>query len=396
MRKLFTKKTLVATAICTFIATAAVAVTGTYFYFRFSRYDVVAQARNLIREHYVDQLSDEQMDKMNDYAISAMVASLEDPYSYYFDATTFDSYEESTKEEYVGVGITVSYNAEQNQMVVISPTDGSPAQKAGILPGDVVTQVDDMTVTQDSYNDVVDHIRGEGAAAGTSVKIHVLRDGEEKVFDVTRDVIPVDTVSYKMLDENLGYIRISEFKHGTVDEFSEGLESIQASGAKGLIIDLRNNPGGYADSVLQMTDMLLPKGTIAYLEDNKGKKQYFYSDADHLALPMAILVNEGTASASELMAGSTQAYGAAKIIGKKTYGKAVGQTPYMLTKDTAIYLTNARYYTPKGECIDKKGIVPDIEVDLPDELKSKLTTLEPSQDDQLRTAVETLYDEIQK
>ena len=393
---MFTKKHIVITALITFATTAVFAVAGTYFYCRFSSYDVVAQARSLICENYVDQLSDEQVDKMNDYAISAMVASLEDPYSYYFDAKTFDSYEESTKEEYVGIGITVSFDAEQNQMIVISPTDGSPAQKAGILPGDIVTRVDDMKVTQDSYNDVVDHIRGEDAAAGTNVKIYVLRDGEEKVFDVTRDIIPLDTVSFKMLDENLGYIRISEFKHSTIEDFSEAIEAIRADGAKGLIIDLRNNPGGYADSVIKMTDMLLPKGTIAYLEDNKGKKQYFYSDEDHLGLPMAILVNEGTASASELMAGSTQAYGLAKIIGKKTYGKAVGQTPYMLTKDTAIYLTNARYYTPKGECIDKKGITPDIEVDLPDELKTNLSTLETSQDDQLRTAMETLYDEIGK
>lgn len=392
---MFTKKHLIITTLVTFAATAVVSVAGTCFYLRFNSNDVVAQARSLILDNYVDPLSDEQIDKMNDYAISAMVASLEDPYSYYFDAATFDSYEESTKEEYVGVGITVSYDSEQDQMMVISPTDGSPAQKAGILPGDIVTRVDDMTVTQDSYNDVVDYIRGENAAAGTSVKIFILRDGDEKVFDVVRDVIPVDTVSYKMLDENLGYIRISEFKHSTVGEFSEGLEAIQANGAKGLIIDLRSNPGGYADSVLQMTDMLLPKGVIAYLEDNKGKQQYFYSDANHIDLPMVILVNEGTASASELMAGSTQAYGAAKIVGKKTYGKAVGQTPYMLTKDTAVYLTSARYYTPKGECIDKRGIIPDIEVDLADELKAKLTALEPSQDNQLRTAMETLYDEIE-
>lgn len=392
---MFTKKHIIITALVTFAATAVFAVAGTFFYLRFSSYDVVAQARNLICEHYVDPLSQEQVDKMNDYAISAMVASLEDPYSYYFDAATYESYEESTKEEYVGVGITVSFDTENNQMVVISPTDGSPAQKAGILPGDIVTQVDDLVVTQESYNDVVDHIRGEGAAAGTSVQIHVLRDGEEKVFDIVRDIIPVDTVSFKMLDENIGYIRISEFQHSTVDEFAEALAGIQSAGAKGFVIDLRSNPGGYADSVLQMTDMLLPKGTIAYLEDNKGEKEYFYSDADHVDLPMAILVNEGTASASELMAGSVQAYEEATIIGTKTYGKAVGQTPYMLTKDTAIYLTNARYYTPKGECIDQKGITPDIEVDLPDELKANLTALDPAQDDQLRTAVETLYDEIE-
>lgn len=391
---MFRKKHIVLTALITFVATAVFAVAGTYLYCMVTSYDVVAHARELIRQRYVDPLSDEQVEKMNDYAISAMVASLEDPYSYYFDEEMYDSYEESTKEEYVGVGVTVSYDSKKDQLTVISPTDGSPAQKAGILPGDVITKVDDLAVAADSYNEVVDHIRGEEAEKGTSVKIYVLRDGEEKVFDVVRDIIPLDTVSYKMLDENVGYIRISEFQHSTVEEFSEAIAAVQGENAKGLILDLRSNPGGYADSVIRMTDMLLPKGTIAYLEDNKGEREYFYSDSKCLNLPMAVLVNEGTASAAELLAGSTQAHGVAKIVGKKTYGKAVGQTPYMLTEETAIYLTSARYYTPKGECIDKKGITPDIEVDLPDEQKARLTSLEVAEDDQLRTALEALYDDI--
>lgn len=390
------KKHVVIAVLITFVVTAVLAVSGTYFYCTIESYDALKAAKSVLTEHYVDPLTDEQLKNMDDYAISAMVASLEDPYSYYFDEENFDSYEESIEEEYVGVGVTVSFDQETNQLTVIAPTDGSPAQKAGILPGDVITKVDHLTVSAESYDAVIDHIRGNNAKKGSSVKIYVMRDGQEKVFDVVRDVIPLDTVSHKMLDENVAYIRISEFKHGTVEEFTQGLSFAEEKGAKGLIIDLRSNPGGYADSVIRMTDMLLPKGVIAYLENNKGEKEYFYSDAACIGLPMVILVNEGTASASELMAGSTQATGVAKIVGMKTYGKAVGQRPYMLTESTAIYLTDSRYYTPKGECIDKKGIIPDVEIDLPDELKTQLSTLDPSADDQLRTALETLYDEIGK
>lgn len=391
---MFTKKHLVLTAIITFLVTAACIGAGTYFYVIGTSYNKINLAQDIISEYYVDPLTEEQQKKMEDYAISAMVASLEDPYSYYFDENMFDSFQESNEEEYVGVGVTVTFDTETNTLSVIAPTDGSPAQKAGILPGDVITKVDNLTVTAESYDAVLDHIRGENAKRGSKVTLYILRDGAEKVFEIQRDVIPLDTVSHKMLDSNVAYIRISEFKNGTVEEFSEGLEFVKKNNAKGLIIDLRNNPGGYADSVLQMTDRLLPKGVIAYLENNKGEREYYHSDAKWINLPMVILVNEGTASAAELMAGSTQAHGVAKIVGKKTFGKAVGQKPYMLSKDTAVYLTDARYYTPKEECIDKKGIMPDVEVDLPEKLQENLLTLEVSQDDQLRTGMEVLYDAI--
>ncbi len=393
---MFSKKHIVLTALITFLVTAVVAVGGTFVYCAFSSYDVVKRAKDMICEFYVDPLTQEQVDKMNDYAISAMVASLEDPYSHYLDAETFESYEQSIEEEYVGIGVSVSYEAEKGTLTVISPTDGSPAQKAGILPQDIIYKVDHMVVTEENYNDVVDHIRGDNTKKGTEVTLYVKRGEETLEFKIMRDVIPSDTVSHKMLDENVGYIRITEFKNCTVEEFQEALAFVSEQNARGMVIDLRSNPGGYADSVIEMTDMLLPECNIAYLEDSKGKREYFNSDSRCVNFPMVILVNEGTASASELMAGSLQAHGKAKIVGKKTYGKAVGQTPLPLTRDTAIYLTNARYYTPKGECIDKKGIKPDVDVDLPEELKKDLVSLEPSQDVQLRAALEVLYDDIQK
>ncbi|MBQ3181249.1 MAG: S41 family peptidase, partial [Clostridia bacterium] len=213
-------------------------------------------------------------------------------------------------------------------------------------------------------------------------------------FNVERRKITLNTISGKILNGNIAYIKISEFQHNSIADFSAALDDIKSKDAKGLIIDLRSNPGGYADSVIKMTDMLLPKGTIAYLEDNKGNKEYFESDKNCLDIPMVVLVNEGTASAAELMAGSLQAYEKAEIVGMKTYGKAVGQTPYMLTEETAIYLTSARYYTPKGECIDKRGIAPDVEIDLPEELKVSLSTLSDSQDVQLQVAIETVLKKI--
>ena len=393
---MFRKKHIVLTAAITFLITAIVIGAGTYFYVLQGTYSKMNLAKDILSEYYVDPLTNEQLKNMEDGAISAMVAELEDPYSYYFNEKAYDSFEESNEEEYVGIGVTVNFNADTNQLTVIAPTDGSPAQKAGLLPGDVIVGVDEMKVTAKSYDAVIDHIRGNNAKKGSSVRMYIVRDGAEKTIDVVRDVIPLDTVSHKMLDEQVGYIRISEFKFGTVEEFTEGLNFLSENNAKGLIIDLRNNPGGYADSVIRMTDMLLPKGTIAYLENNKGEREYFYSDAKWINLPMVILVNEGTASAAELMAGSTQALDVAKIVGKKTFGKAVGQRPYMLSENTAIYLTDSRYYTPKGECIDKKGITPDVEVDLPDERKANLTSLEISQDEQLRTALEVLYDDMKQ
>ncbi len=390
---MFRKRHIVLTAVITFVVTAAFIGAGTYWFVLNSTYNKMTLAKDIISEYYVDPLSEAQQKNMEDYAISAMVESLNDPYSYYFNEAAYHTFEENNEEEYVGVGVTVNFDAETETLTVIAPTDGSPAQKAGILPGDIITQVDNLVVSEAGYEAIINHIRGDGKK-GTTVQIHILRGEEEKVFDVMRDVIPLDTVSHKMLDEHVGYIRISEFKLGTVEEFSEGLSFVKENGAKGLIIDLRSNPGGYADSVISMTDMVLPKGTIAYLENNQGEREYYYSDAAWIDMPMVILVNEGTASAAELLAGSTQAHGVAKIVGKKTFGKAVGQRPYMLSEDTAVYLTDSRYYTPKGECIDKKGIQPDIEVDLPEELKADISNLSLSQDEQLRVAMEALYDEI--
>lgn len=350
--------------------------------------DIIVTAKNIVQKNYVDPLTQEQIDKMNDAALTAMVASLNDPYSYYFDMETYEKFEENNQEEYVGIGVSVSYDAQKKQLSVTAPTAGGPAEKAGIIPRDLIVGVDKLTLAEHGYDAIIDHIKGGNE--GETVTVYVKRGEKDLTFDVVRKKMSLDTISGKMLEENIAYIKISEFQHNSIEDFSAALDDIKSKSAKGLILDLRSNPGGYADSVIKMTDMLLPEGTIAYLEDNKGNKEYFNSDKKCLDIPMVVLVNEGTASAAELMAGSLQAYDKAEIIGTKTYGKAVGQAAYMLTEETAIYLTSARYYTPKGICIDKKGIEPDIKIDLPDELKANLSTLEDSKDAQFQVALTTI------
>lgn len=390
---MYSKKHIVIAVLVTFLATAVLGVAGYGIYSEWN-VDVLTAAKNLVVENYVDTLTEEQINDMNDAALTAMVASLGDPYSYYFDMENYDDFEENNEEEYVGIGVNVEYNAKTKVLTVTSPTSGSPAERAGVLPRDVITGVDELTIEKDGYDAVIDYIKG--GTEGDVITLHILRADVVSEIQVKREKIVTKTIFSKMLDDAVGYIKITKFQHNSVEDFAADIAKLKENGAKALIIDLRNNPGGYADSVLKMTDMLLPKGTIAYLEDNKGEREYFESDAKCINMPMAVLINEGTASAAELMAGSLKAYELATIVGKKSYGKAVGQAPIMLTEETAIYLTTARYYTPKGECIDKIGIVPDIEVELTGVLTSELSDVNVNDDSQLGCAMTEIYKEITK
>lgn len=390
---MYSKKHIAIAVIITFLATTILGTIGFGIYSAWNM-DVLTAAKKLVTENYVDVLTDEQINDMNDAALTAMVASLGDPYSYYFDMEGYEDFEENNEEEYVGLGVNVEYNAKDKILTVTSATSGSPAARSGVLPRDIITGVDKLTIEKDGYDAVIDHIKG--GTEGDVVELHILRGEETKTISIKREKIVTMTIFSKMLDSEVGFIKITKFQHNSVEDFTNAITKLKESGAKALVIDLRNNPGGYADSVLKMTDMLLPKGTIAYLENNKGEKEYFESDAKCINMPMAVLINEGTASAAELMAGSLKAYKAAVIVGKKSYGKAVGQTPIMLTEETAIYLTTARYYTPKGECIDKIGITPDIEVEATGELTNKLSEVNANNDSQLARAMAEIYKEITK
>ena len=369
----------------TFVITVVAGFAALFFIGYYSGIDMVVLAKEMILENYVDKLNEEQISAMDDMAISAMVASLDDPYSYYLSEELYERFEENNEEEYVGIGVTIEYDEEKKEVRITAVNGGSPAEKAGVIYGDILLGADDLTVEKHGYEAIVDYIKG--GKRGEKVTVHVMRSGEEKSIEITRDTVTVGTITTEMIGGDVAYIKISNFQHNSVGDFANALADVKKNDAKSLIIDLRGNPGGYADSVIRMTDMLLPEGTIAYLEDNKGEREYFESDKNCIDIPMAVLINESTASAAELMTGSLQAYGKATVVGMKSYGKAVAQAPFMLTPETAIYLTTARYYTPKGECIDKKGITPDIEIDLPEELKAKASTLSYEEDVQLQAAI---------
>lgn len=398
MRKLnksYQKKHLVITAVVTAVV---VFVSVSAFYLARMNADggKLLKARRMIEENYVDPLTQEQLKAMDDAAISAMVSSLGDPYSRYLNESAFSQYREDNEEEYTGIGVSVIFSPTENELTVISPYDNSPAQRAGILPGDRILRVDGVEVTAETYQDVIDYIKGKNANEGDTLVLTIARGEEKKQqeISVTRAKVEIETITTKMFGGGVGYIRVSQFINSTAKDFEAGIEKLKADGMKGLIIDLRSNPGGYAHTVLDMADMVLPEGTIAYLEDNKGRRQYFKSDAEELGLPMVVLINGGTASAAELLAGSIQAYGLGTLVGEKSFGKAVGQSPLPLTTKSAIYLTNARYYTPKGECIDKEGIEPDVKVELAQELYSRLPLLSLSEDTQLGRAVEIMTEKI--
>lgn len=384
---MYTKKHLVLTAV---ITAAVVAVASAVCFFSISAYtpaDTLSRAKQIIMNEYVNPLDEEQKTRLNDWAIQGMVASLGDQYSRYLNTEDMEEYAEEHQESYVGIGVSVIFEASTNTMTVVSPYDGSPAQQAGILPGDVLTQVDNIKVTFETYDAVIEYIK---SGKNDTMTFYVDRDGEKLTKQVTRQEVKRQSVSYKMFGDGLGYVRVSEFIQSTEPDFKAAVDDMKSRGMKGLIIDLRNNPGGYAQTVIAMTDYLLPEGVIAYLEDSHGERQYYHSDAQSLDLPMAVLINRGTASASELLAGSLKAHGAAIVIGEKSYGKAVGQSVYPLSGTTALYLTNARYFTPNGECIDKVGIEPDVKVLLGEELMGKIGILEPGEDEQLKKAIEIL------
>ena len=395
MNKSYQKKHLVITAVVTAVV---VFVSVSAFYLARMNADggKLLKARRMIEENYVDPLTQEQLKAMDDAAISAMVSSLGDPYSRYLNESAFSQYREDNEEEYTGIGVSVIFSPTENELTVISPYDNSPAQRAGILPGDRILRVDGVEVTAETYQDVIDYIKGKNANEGDTLVLTIARGEEKKQqeISVTRAKVEIETITTKMFGGGVGYIRVSQFINSTAKDFEAGIEKLKADGMKGLIIDLRSNPGGYAHTVLDMADMVLPEGTIAYLEDNKGRRQYFKSDAEELGLPMVVLINGGTASAAELLAGSIQAYGLGTLVGEKSFGKAVGQSPLPLTTKSAIYLTNARYYTPKGECIDKEGIEPDVKVELAQELYSRLPLLSLSEDTQLGRAVEIMTEKI--
>ena len=289
---------------------------------------------------------------------------------------------ESTGGEYSGIGAVMSQNTETGVITLVQIYKDSPAEKAGLKENDILYKVEGKEVTGKDLSKVVSKVKGE---KGTTVELTVLRgeDAKEVTVTATRDTVQAQTIEYKMMDDKIGYIRVSEFDTVTYDQYKEALDDLEKQGMTGLVVDLRNNPGGSLSTVCDMLDLMLPKGLIVYTEDKNGKKTEMKSDEEHqFTKPLAVLVNGNSASASEIYSGAIQDYGIGKIVGTQTYGKGVVQQIFDLDDGTAVKLTIAEYFTPKGRSINGKGITPDVKVEYENNEEN------PDADNQLDKAVE--------
>ena len=313
----------------------------------------------LSNKFYFDQADEE---KAADNIYKAYLSSYGDKYTVYYTADEYKKLMESTTGKFYGVGALCSLN-EAGGVTVLDAFDDGPAYKAGVRDGDIVIKVDDTDITGMDLSSAVALIKGE---KGTQVKLTVLRDKETLTFSIIRDEITTPTVDYQMLDDSIGYIQISQFDEVTTEQFKSALTDLKNQGLKGLIVDIRSNPGGLLNVVVNIVDEIIPKGLIVYTDDvNGNRKEYNGSSDSELTIPMAVLVNENSASAAEIFAGAVQDYGKGKIIGTQTYGKGIVQTIQPLTDGSAIKYTIAKYYTPKGQDIQGNGVTPDIVVELP-------------------------------
>ncbi|MBO7354264.1 MAG: S41 family peptidase, partial [Lachnospiraceae bacterium] len=326
------------------------------------------------------------MDKMYDAMLHAAVNSLGDPYSVYYSPDEYSALLESSSGIYSGIGATISQDMTTKAMTIVTPFTNSPAYNAGLCSGDQIIGVDGESVIGEDLSDVVTKIKG---LEGTSVNITILRDGEEITFTVTRAKIEVEFVSHKMLEDNIGYILVSEFEETTADQFSAAIADLQKQGMKGLVVDIRNNPGGLYNIVCEMLDRILPKGDLlVYTEDKYGRKAYNYAEnTDTLDMPIAVIVNGNSASASEIFSGALQDHGKAVIVGTQSFGKGIVQSVIPILYDgSGVKLTSSRYFTPNGVCIHGTGITPDVVVELEEGLE-KINIELRDHDNQIDAAV---------
>ncbi len=306
--------------------------------------------------YYLDEVPKEDL---QNGLYKGLLEGIGDPYSCYYTKEEYDEMMESSSGQYSGIGAYLQQDADTMEIEIVKPIPGTPAEEVGLLAGDIIKTVDGTDISQEDINVAVAKLRGK---ENTKVTIEVQRKGEEKLlpFEIIRRTVEVITVEHEMLDDSIGYIAILEFDDITREQFKTAFQELNDQGMKSLIIDLRDNPGGNLDVVVDIADMLLPEGMIVYTQDKYGTKQEYTSDAENsFDKPMVVLVNGNSASASEILAGAIKDYGTGTLLGTTTYGKGIVQQIVPLGDGTGIKLTVSKYYTPKGNNIHEIGIEPD-------------------------------------
>ncbi len=343
-----------------------------------------------INLYFYDEVDDE---KLANGIYAGLMEGLDDKYTGYYTKEEYQDLQISAKQNYYGIGAMLSQDRDSMQVTITHVYEGSPAEAAGLKNGDVITLVEDLESVSMELSDLVTHIRGE---EGTTVHLQVYREGEPDYleFDVKRANIDLPTVSHRMLDDRIGYIRIVEFGEPTVEQFEAAANELLEGGMRALVLDVRDNPGGMLTSVTEILDDFLPEGTLVYMQNKQGERQDYTSSAERMFdCPVAVLINGNSASASEILAGAVRDFEYGKLIGTITYGKGVVQTIIGLEDGDAIKLTTAKYFTPKGENIHGTGIEPDIELDF-EYQGDETQAYDALKDNQVQKAMEVLNKEI--
>ena len=353
----------------------------------YAAYSEVDELKEYVETNYYKDISEELL---YEGMKKGLFESLEDPYSIYMGNDEFTSYMESSSGEYPGIGIYLAPN-DDNQIEIVAPIEDTPADRAGLIAKDLIVAVNGDPVNADMMDDAITMIKGE---PGTPVTITIDRPSKEENFDVeiVREWIDVKVVKTRMLSDDMGYLRLSMFDENSASEFKLQMDGLVDQGATKVVLDLRQNPGGYLDQCVEIADSLLGKGRIVYTDSRNGDHESFESDAKKYNVKLVVLVDEGSASASEILTGALKDHQAATIVGVQTFGKGVVQIVRPYTEDTGFKLTTSEYFTPNGENIHGIGIAPDILEPL-DESYYDLEDPTDEDDNQLQKAIEILNKE---
>lgn len=341
--------------------------------------------KSVLEQKYVGEINENDL---TEGAIKGYVAGLGDPYTEYLTKDEMTSLSEETQGEYMGVGIYIANNTITNEIVVLRTIGNSPAYRAGLLTGDIIKTVDNVEYTGEQLNEASNAMKGE---SGTTVKIKIIRNGEEKEFEIKREVIKLICVTSKKLENEVGYVKISSFDGGCAEEFKNNYEELKKQGINSLVIDLRYNGGGLVDEALNIAELMVDKDKTMLITKSKNAEEVITKSKSNkiIDMPIVVLVNEYSASASEILTGILKESVGATVVGKTTYGKGVIQTVYQLSDGSGLKITTDEYYTPNHNVINKVGIKPDEEIELPKEWQN-ISEVPEENDTQLKKAIELI------
>lgn len=339
-----------------------------------------------VKESYTGDIDDDQMEE---YMYKGMMASLGDPYSAYYTSEEYEELTTETTGSYEGIGVVMQQDVNTGEVKVVRCYEGAPGEKAGLLPEDVLVEVNGESVSGMELSEVVDKVKN---SQDQVAHLTIAREGESEYLeiDVHLEEVNIPVVQSEMLEDNIGYIALYEFTEQTEPQYMEAFEALKDQEMERLIIDVRNNPGGLLTSVCDILEDILPEGLIVYTEDKNGEREEYTCDGENeLDIPLAVLVNGNSASASEIFAGAIQDYSKGTIVGITTFGKGIVQSLIPFNDGSAIKTTTAKYYTPSGKCIHGTGIQPDVEVELSEGLEQE-TSISHEEDNQLQKAIEVV------